>query len=69
MWGSGPQRPCKALTAQCLRIVRPLVQVPDSSFTGTATIEESGPRCLEGKEAFLDIRLAEDGGAYVFATT
>ena len=49
------------------------VQVPDSvvvtSFTGTATIEESGQRCLEGKEAFLDIRLAEDGGAYVFATT
>jgi hypothetical protein len=49
------------------------VQVPDSvvvtSFTGTATIEASGRRGLEGKEAFLDIRLAEDGGAFVFATT
>jgi hypothetical protein len=49
------------------------VQVPDNvvvtSFTGTATIEESGRRRLEGTEAFLDIRLSEDGGAYVFATT
>jgi len=39
------------------------------AFTGTATIEESGVRKLEGKEAFLEIRLAEDGRASVFATT
>ena len=40
-----------------------------TSFTGTATIEESGQPSLEGKQAFLDIRLADDGGAHVFATT
>ena len=49
------------------------VQAPSSvvthTFTGTATIEESGRRRLEGTEAFLDIRLAEDGRAHVFATT
>jgi hypothetical protein len=39
------------------------------TFTGTATIEGSGVHKLEGKEAFLEIRLAEDGGASVFATT
>lgn len=39
------------------------------TFTGTATIEESGVRKLEGKEAFLEIRLAVDGRASVFATT
>jgi hypothetical protein len=38
-------------------------------FTGTATIEESGKRKLEGQEAFLEIRLAVDGGARVFVTT
>jgi hypothetical protein len=38
-------------------------------FTGTATLEESGKRKLEGQEAFLEIRLAVDGGASVFATT
>ena len=49
------------------------VQLPDNvvttTFTGTATIEESGKHRLEGREAFLEIRLAQDGGAYVFATT
>ncbi|MET0901809.1 MAG: hypothetical protein ABWZ52_01090, partial [Acidimicrobiales bacterium] len=39
------------------------------TFVGTATIEESGPRKLEGQEAFLEIRLAVDGRANVFATT
>lgn len=49
------------------------VQAPDSvvthTFTGTATIEEADRHRLEGKEAFLEIRLAEDGRAHVFATT
>jgi len=48
------------------------VQAPTSivthSFTGWATVEESGKRCLVGREGFLDLRLAEDGTAYVFAT-
>jgi hypothetical protein len=39
------------------------------TFTGTATIEDSGVRKLEGQEAFLEIRLAVDGRASVFATT
>jgi hypothetical protein len=38
-------------------------------FTGTATFEESGKPKLEGDEAFLEIRLAVDGGASVFVTT
>ena len=49
------------------------VQLPDSvvttTYTGIATIEESGLRKLEGEAAFLEIRLAQDGGAHVFATT
>jgi len=39
------------------------------AFTGTATIEESDMRKVEGQEAFLEIRLAVDGRASVFATT
>lgn len=38
-------------------------------FTGTMTIEESGNRRLEGTEGFLEVRLAVDGRANVFATT
>jgi len=38
-------------------------------FTGTATFEESGVRKLEGREGFLEIRLAADGGGSVFVTT
>ena len=38
------------------------VHLPDNvvttTFTGTATIEESGKHRLEGREAFLEIRLA-----------
>ena len=49
------------------------VHVPDSvvthTFTGSMTIEESDRRGLAGKTGFLEIRLAEDGGAHVFATT
>ena len=48
------------------------MHAPDSvvthTFTGSITIEESDRR-LEGKTGFLEIRLAEDGGAHVFATT
>jgi hypothetical protein len=48
------------------------VQAPTSivthSFTGTTTVEESAKRCLEGREGFLDIRMAEDGSAFVFAS-
>ena len=53
----------------CGHYVQEPISVVVTSFTGTATIEESGQRTLEGKEAFLDIRLAEDGRANVFATT
>jgi hypothetical protein len=48
------------------------VQEPTSvvvhSFTGTAHVEEAGRRNLVGKEGFLDIRLAHDGRAHVFAS-
>jgi hypothetical protein len=48
------------------------VQEPTSvvthSFTGTMTVEESDRRGLEGDEGFLDIRMAQDGRAFVFAT-
>ena len=48
------------------------VQAPTSivthSFTGTTTVEESRQRCLVGREGFLDIRMAEDGSAFVFAS-
>ena len=39
------------------------------SFTGVMTIEESDKPKLEGTEGFLDITLAVDGRANVFATT
>ena len=39
------------------------------AFTGAARIEESDMRKIEGQEAFLEIRLAVDGRADVFATT
>ena len=49
------------------------VHAPDSvvthTFTGSMTIEESDRPGLAGKTGFLEIRLAEDGGAHVFATT
>jgi hypothetical protein len=38
-------------------------------FTGTVTFDESGVHKLEGNEAFLEIRLAVNGGASVFVTT
>jgi hypothetical protein len=53
----------------CGHFVQEPTSVVVTSFTGTATIEESGQRRLEGQEAFLDIRLAQDGRAFVFATT
>ena len=34
-----------------------------SFLTGTATIEESGRPRLEDQEAFLEVRIAEDGRA------
>lgn len=48
------------------------VQAPNvvtQVFTGIMTIEESGTRRLEGTEGFLEVRLAVDGRANVFATT
>ena len=49
------------------------VQAPDSivthTFTGPMTIEESDRRRLAAKTGFLEIRLAENGRAHVFATT
>ena len=38
------------------------------TFTGTATIEESGQPRLEGRQAFLEVRMAGDGRASVLAT-
>jgi hypothetical protein len=50
-----------------------VVQAPDSvvthTFTGPMTIEESDRGSLEGKTGFLEIRIAENGRAHVFATT
>lgn len=48
------------------------VQEPESvvvySFTGQAWFEESATRRTYNKVGFLDIRMANDGRAYVFAT-
>jgi hypothetical protein len=48
------------------------VQAPESvvvySFTGVAYVEESATRRTYNKEGFVDIRMAVDGSAYVFAT-
>lgn len=38
------------------------------AFTAWSTIEESGMKPLEGSEGFLEIRLANDGRAHVFAS-
>jgi hypothetical protein len=38
-------------------------------FTGTMTVEEAGTRRLEGTEGFLEVRMAVDDRASVFATT
>ena len=68
--GRGP--PGQQFLSSAGEICGHYVQVPDSIVIQsyrTATIEESGHRGLVGKTAFLDVRLAEDGGAYVFATT
>ena len=52
----------------CGHHVQPPISIVTHSFTGWATVEESGKRCLVGREGFLDIRMAEDGSAFVFAT-
>ena len=53
----------------CGHHVQPPTTVVTHTFTGTATIEESGQSRLEGQEAFLEVRMAGDGRANVFATT
>ncbi len=49
------------------------VQEPTSvvvhSFTGVAYMEQVGSRRLQAREGFIDIRLAQDGRASVFATS
>jgi hypothetical protein len=52
----------------CGYYVQPPTSVVTHVFTGEATIEESGSKRLEGKTGFLEVRLAEDGRAHVFAT-
>jgi hypothetical protein len=48
------------------------VQLPESqvvtSYTGTTYVEESGIDRLVGREGFVDLRLAQDGSAHLFAT-
>ena len=39
------------------------------SFTGVAYAEQVGSRRLHGREGFIDMRLAHDGRASVFATS
>jgi hypothetical protein len=53
----------------CGHHVQPPTSVVTHTFTGRATIEESGRPPLERQEAFLEIRMAHDGRASVFATT
>jgi hypothetical protein len=69
----GPRRGADAMLSSAGEICGHHVQLPTSvvthTFTGIATIEESDRRRLEGREAFLEVRMAEDGRANVFATT
>ena len=53
----------------CGHHVQPPTSVVTHTFTGAATVEQSGQRRLEGRETFLEIRMAGDGRASVFATT
>ena len=53
----------------CGHHVQPPTSVVAHTFTGTATIEESGRPRRKGREAFLEISMAADGSAGVFATT
>jgi hypothetical protein len=51
----------------CGHHVQDPISVVTDTFTGAATIEEADRHRLEGRTGFLEIRLAEDGRAYVFA--
>jgi hypothetical protein len=53
----------------CGHHAQPPTSVVTHTFTGTATVEESGRPRLEGREAFLEVRMTEDGRANVLATT
>ena len=52
----------------CGHHVQPPTSVVTHTVTGT-TIEEGGWRRLEGRESFLEVRMADDRHASVFATT
>ena len=53
----------------CGHHLQPPTSVVTHTFTGTATIEHSGRPRIEGREAFLEIRMAQDRRASVFATS
>lgn len=53
----------------CGQWVQEPTNVVTQVFTGVMTIEEAGAHRLEGTEGFLEVRLAVDGRANVFATT
>lgn len=53
----------------CGHWVQEPTTVVTHTFTGTMTVEESDSRRLEGTEGFLEVRMAQDGRASVFATT
>jgi len=53
----------------CGQWVQEPTNVVTHVFTGVMTIEEAGFHRLEGTEGFLEVRLAVDGRANVFATT
>jgi hypothetical protein len=69
----GPRRGADTMLSSAGEICGHHLQPPTSTvthtFTGTATIEDSGRPRLEGREAFLEIRMAENGDANVLATT
>jgi hypothetical protein len=69
----GPRRGADAMLSSAGEICGHHVQAPTSvvthTFTGTATVEKSDRPPLEGREAFLEVRIADDGRATVFATT
>jgi hypothetical protein len=53
----------------CGHHLQPPTSVVVHSYTGPLYVEEAGTRRLVGQTGFLDIRLADDGRAHVFAST
>ena len=66
--GDSPDVNITGVGEMCGHFVQEPVSVVVYSFTGEAYFEEVGSRRLNNKVGFLDIRLAQDGRAHVFAT-